>query len=60
MAIRSREVAQKLVELRNTTSGAIIRSVQDNLARLMRDDPWLSDPSSRFFRGRLSGVAGQA
>ncbi|HSB79178.1 MAG TPA: TatD family hydrolase [Candidatus Methylomirabilis sp.] len=50
MPVRVREVAQKLAELRNTTSDAIIRSVQENLARLMRDDPWLSDPYARFFR----------
>lgn len=49
MPVRIREVVQKLAVLRNTTSEDIIRTVQENLARLMRDDPWLSDPYARFF-----------
>lgn len=47
--VRIREVVQKLAELRNRASKDIIRTVQENLARLMRDDPWLSDPFARFF-----------
>jgi TatD DNase family protein len=49
MPVRIREVVQKLAELRNTTCEDIIRTGQENLARLMRDDPWLFDPYARFF-----------
>ena len=55
MPVRIREVVDRLAGLRNTTSEDIIRTVRDNLARLMRDDPWLPDRSARFL-GHRPGV----
>jgi len=58
MPLRIREVVDTLAELRNTTSEHIIRTVQENLARLMRDDPWLSETYASLFR-QGTGTAGR-
>ena len=58
MPLRIREVVDTLAELRNTTSEHILRTVQENLARLMRDDPWLSATSASLFR-QGTGTAGR-
>lgn len=52
MPVRIREVVDRLAGLRNTTSEDIIRTVRDNLARLLRDDPWLPGRSARYFGHR--------
>jgi TatD DNase family protein len=58
MPLRIRAVVDTLAELRNTTSEHIIRTVQENLARLMRDDPWLSETYASLFRQGI-GTAGR-
>jgi TatD DNase family protein len=36
------DVVQALAQLRATTNGAIVQTVQNNFVRLIADDPWLS------------------
>ncbi len=49
MPLLIRDVVQGLAELRKTTVEAVIQTVQTNLVRLIRDDPWLSDIDARLF-----------
>jgi len=43
MPLLIRDVVQVLAELKETTVESIVQTVQANLGRLIRDDPWLSD-----------------
>ena len=43
MPLVVRDVVQALAELRGTTTDSIIQTVHGNFARLIRDDPWLSE-----------------
>ena len=45
------DVVQALAGLRKTTVEVIIRTVETNFRRLVRDDPWLSDVCGRVFEG---------
>lgn len=45
------DVVRKLAELRETTVELIVQTVQDNFARLIRDDPWLSETHAKAFEG---------
>jgi len=48
MPVLIRDVVQKLAELKQTTSQVITDTVEANLVRLIRDDPWLSDTCDRL------------
>jgi TatD DNase family protein len=43
------DVVRALAELRATTTKAIVQTVQNNFARLIADDPWLSQIHTTFF-----------
>jgi TatD DNase family protein len=43
MPLLIRDVVRALAELRDTTAPAIVQTVHTNFARLIRDDPWLSE-----------------
>lgn len=49
MPLLIRDVIQVLAELRKETAEAIIKIVQTNFVRLIRDDPWLSETYARVF-----------
>ena len=51
MPLLIRDVVRALAELRNTTAPAIVQTVHANFARLIRDDPWLSETYAKFFKG---------
>jgi TatD DNase family protein len=51
MPLLVRDVVQALAELKKTTAPAIVQTVHANFARLIRDDPWLSETRARFFKG---------
>jgi len=55
MPLLVRDVVQALADLRKTTVEAIIEMVQNNLIRLIRGDPWLSDIYANVFAGQGSG-----
>jgi hypothetical protein len=46
------DVVRALAELRATTTEAIVQTVQNNFARFIADDPWLSQVHATFFRGQ--------
>ena len=52
MPLLVKDVVQALADLRQTTTQAIVQTVHTNFARLMRDDPWLSETYARFFEGQ--------
>ena len=45
-----KEVIQILAEVKNTTEQVIIQTVEINFARLIQDDPWLSEISAKYFK----------
>ena len=45
-----KEVIRVLAEGKNTTEQVIIQTVEINFARLIRDDPWLSEINAKFFK----------
>jgi len=51
MPLLIREVIQALAEVRKTTVGVIVQTVQANLERCFRGDPWLANAYHRFFGG---------
>lgn len=48
-----KEVIQVLAELKSTTEQIIIQTVETNFARLIRDDPWLSEINTKFFQKKI-------
>lgn len=44
------EVVQVLAEVKNTTEQAIIQTVETTFAKLIRDDPCLSEINAKFFK----------
>lgn len=56
MPLVIKEAIQVLAELRNTTEEVIMHTVETNFARLIRDDPWLSETCVRFFRKKENSV----
>lgn len=45
-----KEVVQAMAEVRNTTDQVIIQTVEKNFARLIEDDPRLSEINTKFFK----------
>jgi TatD DNase family protein len=54
MPLLIRDVVRALAELRNTTAQGIVQTVHVNLARLIRDDPWLSETYECHFHRHAS------
>jgi TatD DNase family protein len=48
MPVLLKDVVRGLAEARNTTTEAIVETVQANLAELTRDDPWLTDTQRKI------------
>lgn len=56
MPLLIEDVVQALAGLRKTTAKVIIQTVQTNFARLIRNDPWLSETYARFFGLQRNGT----
>jgi hypothetical protein len=54
MPLLAGDVIQALAELRKTTAQAIVQTVHTNFARLIRDDPWLSETYECHFHRHTS------
>ena len=55
MPLLVRDVVTALAGVRGITVESMIETVESNLLRLIRDDPWLSDTYAKVFAGQGSG-----